>query len=604
MSDTADKRPPAPPDNDALAAAFEETAGLLELTGDNPHRVRSYASVARTLEKLPRPAAQMLADGSLLEVKGVGEGTVARVREMLSTGRMAQLDELRAKVPTGLADVMRVPGLGPKRARAVWTQLGVTSLAELEYACLENRLRDLDGFGDKLQDNVLKGIGFLKRSRGLRLVSTAREAAERVLTRLQRDPSALRLADTGALRRRVATISDVRLLATAHDAPALLATFARMPFVAEVLRQDATSARVVLEDGTPVELEVVPEDAFAVAWFLRTGSDEHVEAIVGRLRARGFEVRKDAVFSRHARVSIGEEEELYAAAEAPFVPPEFREGADATRRVPDDLVQAADVRGILHAHTTSSDGRYSILEMASRARDLGYRWFAVCDHSAAATYAHGLDAKRLEAQAAEIDALNASGEAGIPILKGIEADILPDGALDLDDRALAKLDVVIGSVHSAMGQSEAVMTERLLRAIGNPLLHVLGHPTGRLLLGREGYRFDTKRLFDACRAHGVAIELNANPHRLDLDETLLPEVVRRGIPIAIDPDAHDLRGIEDVNYGVGAARRAGVPKSSVLTALDVEDFRAWTRAKRGLPPPPPIVLPARPAPVGDADDES
>lgn len=604
MSVPADKHPPAPPDNDAIAAAFEETSELLELTGDNPHRVRSYASVARTLEKLPRPAAEMLADGSLLEVKGIGEGTAARVREMVETGRMAQLDELRSKVPPGIADVLRVPGLGPKRVRAVWTKLGVTSLSELEYACLENRLRDLDGFGDKLQDNVLKGIGFLKRSRGLRLISTAREAAGRVLTRLQRDPSALRLADTGPIRRRVSTVPDVRLLATAHDAAALLTTFVGMSFVGEVLRRDETSARVTLEDGTPVELEVVPEDAFAVAWFRRTGSEEHVEAILGRLRARGFELRGDHLLSKHERVRIEQEEEIYAAAEVPFVPPELREGGDALRPAPDDLVHAADVRGILHAHTTWSDGRYSIAEMASRARELGFRWFAVCDHSAAATYAHGLDAKRLGEQAAEIDALNASGAAGIPILKGLEADVLPDGELDLDGRALSKLDVVIGSVHSAMGQSETVMTERLLRAIENPHLHVLGHPTGRLLLGREGFRFDTRAVFDACRKHGVAIELNANPHRLDLDESLLPEVVRRGIPIAIDPDAHDLRGIEDVNYGVGAARRAGVPRSSVLTALEVEEFRAWTRVKRGLEPPPPIVLPARSAPAEEEDDES
>jgi DNA polymerase (family 10) len=443
----------------------------------------------------------------------------------------------------------------------------------------------------------------LKRSRGLRLISTARDAAERVLGRLQRDPSALRLAVTGAVRRMVSTVPELRLLATAHDATALRATFVSMSFVGEITRRDATSARVVLEDGTPVELEVVPEDAFAVAWFLRSGSNEHVEAILGRLRARGFDVRGDRLVHGKRLVEVSEEEEIYAAAEAPFVPPEFREGADAARAAPGDLVAASDIRGILHAHTTGSDGRYSILEMASRARDLGFHWFAVSDHSQAASYAHGLDAQRLLEQGAEIDALNRSGEAGIPILKGIEADILPDGAIDLPASALASLDVVIGSVHSAMGQSQDVMTERLLRAIESPYLDVLGHPTGRLLLGREGFTFDHDRVFDACKRHGVAIELNANPHRLDLDESLLPAVVRRGIPIAIDPDAHDLRGLEDVNYGVGAARRAGVPRGGVLTALDVEPFRVRCAKKRGLPPPPPIALPARAA-ADDAEEES
>jgi len=578
-----------PPDNDALAAAFARASELLELTGDNPHRVRNYASVARTLEKLPRPASDMLADGTLLDVKGIGEGTASRVREWVETGRLAMLDELEAKVPAGLSEVLTVPGLGPKRVRRIWTELGVTSLAELEYACLENRLRDLDGFGDKTQDNVLKGIGFLKRSRGLRLISTARDAAERVLNRLQRDPSALRLAVAGDVRRMVSTVEGVRLLATAHDAAALLATFTSMSFVSEVSRRDAASARVVLEDGTPVELDVVAEERFALAWFLRTGSKEHVDAMVGRLGARGFEVRGDDLVHGGRRVAIDEEEAIYAMAQAPYVPPERREGSSVTRGVPTDLLRAADVRGVLHAHTTWSDGRYSIAEMAARARDLGFDWLAICDHSEAATYAHGLDAKRLAEQGAEIDALNRSGEAAVPVLKGIEADILPDGTLDLPAKALDALDVVIGSVHSAMSQPPAVMTERLVKAVASGRIDVLGHPTGRLLLGRQGFEFDFDRVFDACAKAGAAVELNANPHRLDLDASLLPAVATRGIPIAIDPDAHDLRGIEDIVYGVGAARRAGLTKSQVLTTLDVEAFRGWRAKRRGLPPPPPLV---------------
>ena len=376
----------SPPDNETIARAFEATSELLELTGDNPHRVRSYASVARIIEHLPLPAGEMLRDGTLTDVKGIGDGTAARVRELVETGRLGVLDELRAKVPPGLADVLRVKGLGPKRVRAVWTALGVTSLAELEYACLENRLRDLDGFGDRLQDNVLKGIGFLKRSQGLRLISTAREAAERVLGRLQRDPSALRLAVSGAVRRMVSTVSALELLATAHDAGALLSTFTSMAFVGSVSRRDETSAGVVLEDGTPVVLEVVPEDRFAVAWWRRTGSEEHTAAVLGRLRARGFELEDDALTKRGRTVRVTEEAEIYEAAGLPLVPPELREGADPDRPVPGDLIAAADVRGILHAHTSWSDGRYSILEMASRARDLGFDWFAVCDHSAAATY--------------------------------------------------------------------------------------------------------------------------------------------------------------------------------------------------------------------------
>lgn len=571
----------APPlDNETIAAVFEEVSQLLELTGDNPHRVRSYASVARILDHLERPASVMIADGTLVEVKGVGEGTVARVTELLSTGKLALLEELRVKVPTGLSEVLHVPGLGPKRVREIWQTLGVTSLAELEYACLENRLRDLKGFGDKLQETVLKGIGFLKRSRGRRLISQGRTAAERVLNRLQRAPSGLRLAVSGEVRRMRPTVEGVELVATAHDEAGLLVEFVSMPFVAQELERTATSARVVLDDGTPVRLEVVPEDRFFAALFVGTGSPEHVAAVTARASAKGFRLAPDGLFEGKHRVRLEEEEDVYRAAGVPFVPPELRDSADLDRGAPEDLVTAKDVVGILHAHSTWSDGAFSIRDMAERAAQSGFAWYASCDHSQAATYAHGLDPVRVREQWAEIDALNASGEVPIPILKGIETDILPDGSLDLGEETLAGFDVVIGSVHSAFTQPAAVMTERLVRAVSSPYIHVLGHPTGRLLLGREGYAFDMLRVLDACAEHGTAIELNANPNRLDLDEIWLPEAEKRGIPIAIDPDAHNLTGLDDVVYGVGAARRGRVRRASVLTALSVEEFRAWCAKRR------------------------
>ncbi len=579
-----------PIDNETLAATFVEVSTLLELTGDNPHRVRSYASVARTLAALPRPAGEMLADGTLTHVKGVGEGTAARVKEMVETGRLGVLAELRAQVPAGLFELLEIPGLGPKRVREIWQSLEVTGLAELEYACLENRLRDLKGFGDKTQDAVLKGIGFLKRSRGLRLLSNARAAAERVLNRLQREDSALRLAVAGSVRRMKSTVKDVNLLATSGDPKALLDAFTTMTFVAKVTSRGEHEARVTLEDGTPVELTVVEEDAFVPALLHRTGTAPHVEALKAALARKGLDLAPDAVRKKGKPLLVEEEREVYAAAGVPWFPPELRETADLAHAPPDDLVAIVDVVGILHAHSTWSDGAYSILEMAVKARESGFAWFAISDHSRAASYANGLDPERVRAQWAEVDALNASGEAGIPILKGIETDILPDGSLDLPDDLLAGFDVVIGSVHSAFRQAEAVMTERLVRAVSHPFLDVLGHPTGRLLLGREGYAFDLARVLDACAEHGTAVELNANPHRLDLDEASIPEATRRGIPIAIDPDAHSLTGIEDVIFGVGAARRARVRRGEVLTALPIDAFRAWLAKRRGLPPPPPFIV--------------
>jgi DNA polymerase (family X) len=582
--------PPVPPDkspdNDAIAAAFADVSQLLELTGDNPHRVRSYASIARTIEGLPRSAAAMLADGTLLDVKGIGEGTAARVKEIVETGRLGILEELRAMVPEGLGQVLQIEGLGPKRVREIWQTLGVTSVVELEYACLENRLRDLKGFGDKTQQNVLNGIGFLKRSQGRRLLSQARAAAERCLTRLQREPAALRLGVVGPVRRMQPTVAGVQLLASAHDDAALLEAFAHMAFVEEVRAHTPTEASVLLEDGTPVTLTVVPDTAWFAALFVRTGSEAHVAAITERCKERGFRLDATGLHEGRHLVRMEEEDDVYRAAGLALVPPELRESDDATPP-PDDLLVISDVRGVLHAHSTWSDGAYSIRDMAARAGTQGHSWFAICDHSAAASYAHGLDAARLREQWTEVDALNASGEVGIPIFKGIETDILPDGSLDLPEEILAGLDVVVASVHSAMKQSPAVMTERLVRAVSHPLIHVLGHPTGRLLLGREGYEFDMERVLDACAKHGTAIELNANPHRLDLDEKWLPMAVARGIPIAIDPDAHDLRGIEDVVFGVGSARRVRIRRKDVLTALDVDAFLAWCANKRGRPAPAP-----------------
>ncbi len=579
--------------NENLAAMFEEASLLLDLTGDNPHRVRSYATVARTLAGLPRPATEMLDDGSLLEVKGIGEGTAERIREVAKTGSLAMLDDLRAKVPEGLFQVLKVPGLGPKRAREVWQTLGVASLADLEYACVENRLKDLPGFGAKTQENVVRGIAFLKRTQGLRLLSQARSIAERVLNRLQKEESALRLAVVGSVRRMRPTVKDLNLLATAHDAGRLLAAFAGSTLVAKVVSRGETEARVVLEDGTPADLHVVPEGEFVAAQVLRTATPAHADALRGAAAGKGLRLDERGLFRGDERVVVEDDAEFYAALGLPFFPPELRETGDLSRPPPEDLVSARDVVGILHAHSTWSDGSYSVSEMARKAASSGFSWFAICDHSRTASYANGLTPERLAAQAAEVDALNASGEAGIPILKGSEVDILPDGSLDFEDDVLARLDVVVASVHSSFRQSEATMTERLVRAVASPYVHVLGHPTGRLLLGREGYTFDLDAVLDACAAHGTAIELNANPHRLDLDESLLERATSRGIRVAIDPDAHDLVGVDDVVYGVGAGRRGRLRKGSVLTALPLEEFRRWCAKKSGKPTPTPFALPPR-----------
>jgi DNA polymerase (family 10) len=582
-------------DNARIAEAFAETSALLDLAGEDPRRARTYASIARRLASLEEPIESLVARGALLEIPGIGEGTDRRVRSLLATGRMDVLEELRAKVPAGLLDLLRVPGLGPRRVQDLHRALGVETLADLEYACVENRLRDLPGFGSKTQEAVAKGVALVRAATGLRLLSQARRAAARVLARLEREPSALRLAVAGPVRRMAKVVSEVTLLATAHDASALLDAFAATTG-ATVLDRERDSARVALDDGTPVSLRVVPAASFATEMLHATGSDAHVAAVVSRARENGFALDPAALRRDGKAVPLEDERDLYERLGLPWFPPELREGGDLSRTPPEDLVSISDVVGVLHAHTLDSDGGATVADMAARARREGFSWFAVTDHSRSAGYAHGLTEERVRAQWAEVDRLNSTGEAGIAVLKGTECDILPDGSLDFSEDLLRGFDVVIGSVHAGLRRSREEATRRLVTAARSPWIHVLGHPTSRFLLGREGAPFDLDAVLDACAESGTAVELNCQPRRMDLDEEGVARAAARGVPVAIDPDAHGPNDIENLILGVGVARRAGLRRKDVLTALPLEEFRAWCARRRGLPAPPPLVVGAPPVP--------
>jgi DNA polymerase (family 10) len=585
-------------DNARIAQAFEEAGTLLLLAGEDERRARSYALIARRLAAIGEPIEELVAANRLLDVHGIGEGTDRRVRELLGTGRMGLLEDLRARVPKGCLDMLAVPGLGPARVRELRSGLGVQDLAELEYACVENRVRDLPGFGQKTQDAILKGIASVRATRGLRLLSQARRAAVRVLARLEREPAALRLAVSGAVRRMAPIVSEVSLLATAHDARALLDAFAAT-LGSQPASRASDRATVALDEGTTVSLRVVPEEAFATALFHDTGSAAHVEAVGHRARAAGLRLEERGLFRGDERVRVAEEGDLYERLSLPYFPPETREDGDLDRPPPEDLVSIRDLQGVLHAHSLDSDGSATVADMAARARREGFSWFAITDHSRSSSYSRGLSPDRVRSQWAEVDRLNASGQVGIPVLKGTECDILPDGSLDFPDDLLEGFDVVIGSVHAGLGALPEEATERLVRAARHPRIHVLGHPTGRHLLGREGARIDLPAVLDACAESGTAVELNCQPRRMDLDEAGVAEAAKRGVPVSIDPDAHGVNDIENVILGVGLARRARLRKGQVLTALPVEEFRAWCAKRRGKPPPVPMNVGSAAAEEGD-----
>ena len=565
--------------NKAIARALKETAALVELTGGNAFRARALSGAARTLDRMEEPAADRLAAGTLTDAAGIGEGLRADIQALLARGSFDLRDDLLAAVPPGLLDVLRVKGLGPKKARRLWKALDVTSVEELERAAEAGRLADLSGFGKKTQANVLENVRLLKTYRARRRYADAVQLAAPVLQALREAEGVHRASFAGALRRSLETVGRLDFLAAA-DAPQA-ARAALKDYLPESNapgdHPEPQGNDLVLEstlpDGFPLHVQLVPAAHFGTRLWWATGSSDHCAA---------FEEAYGAP-ELHA-----DEAAVYEAAGLPFILPELREGrgeleAAAESRLP-DLITTDDLRGSLHNHSTYSDGAHTLRAMAEAARAMGLSYFGICDHSQSLAVANGLSPARVAEQQDEIRRLNeefgADGGGAFRIFSGIESDILADGVLDYDDEVLASFDFVVASIHTGFGMTEDEATDRLVRALENLHTTILGHATGRLLLGREGYAIDPARVIAACADHGVAIELNANPHRLDMDWRHLRAATEAGVLVAINPDAHSAEGLEDVRWGVAAARKAWLTPAQCLNAKSLEDFAAWL-AERG-----------------------
>jgi DNA polymerase (family 10) len=548
--------------NPDIARAFDTLAKLMELHKDNPFKIRSYSNAYNKLRKMEEPLADKT-EAELLELVGIGKAIAAKIHELATTGRMETLEKWRAETPEGIQEMLTIRGFGPKKVKAVWDGLGVTTVGQLLYAINENRLVELKGFGAKTQETLREKLEFHQRSRGFFLYRTLDRAAAALLEQLRRQFPDEQFERTGALRRGAPTLSHLAVLTTL--APAAAPQISGAEVQEGDGAQDAKNGFTsMVVDAYPVRLYHCSAANFGSKQFRHTGTPDFLKAFVVAYPDTDFQ-------------NCATEAEVFARASSDPIPPELREndlyiGLARNGQLP-DLLKVNDITGVVHSHSTYSDGIHTLREMAEAARDKGYAYLVISDHSKTAVYAGGLSIERVQQQWAEIDVLNAE-LAPFRIYKSIESDILADGSLDYPDEILAGFDLVIASVHSGLNMDEDKATERLLTAIRNPYTTILGHPTGRLLLSRAGYPIDHRRIIDACAEHKVVIELNANPYRLDMDWTWIPYAIEKGVPISINPDAHSTGGMDDIRYGVVAARKGGLTAQGCWNAADISTWLA------------------------------
>jgi DNA polymerase (family 10) len=571
-------------DKKAVADVLEQIAAFLELKGENPFRIRAFRTAARAIGAFSGDLRQGLEDGSLAAAKGVGPATLQIAVELLNTGRAEILEELREQIPPGLVEMLSISGLGVAKIRQIHDVLGIESLPELETAALDGRLAKLPRFGLKTSENILKSIAFLRQANTFRLSHHAAEEAEGLRSALARLPGVTAAIVAGDVRRRSEVVRDLVLVLVAEVSPAeLFKRLSQLPGVHEFAGQDERRLTLRFAGGASAQIVVTTPVNVGAVLVQATGSEQHLAELASHASGRGYSLTGAALWHGSEFVATPDEERLYAALGLPFLAPELREGsgevAAAARGELPRLLELADLRGFLHCHTNYSDGSNTVEQLAVACRDAGYQYVGITDHSLAAAYAGGLSSDDLLRQADEIDEVNGRLE-GIRVLKGVEADILADGRVDFEDQVLARLDFVIASIHSRFNMSPPEMTARMLAAMDNPYLTIIGHPTGRLLLSRDPYGIDLDAVIEKAAASGVALEINADPHRLDLDWRVVRRARAGGAMISIGADAHSVSGIGNVEFGVGMARKGWLGPDDILNARPVEEFTERARRRR------------------------
>lgn len=574
-----------------LSKLFSDIAMLLDLKGENPFKIRAYTGAARAFETYRGDLGSDIATGALGEIPGIGKAILEKSTEFYKTGKLAFFEKLREEFPPGLFELFDLNGLGAKKIKVLYEQLGVSSLIDLEQACIEGKIAVIPGFGAKTQENIMKSIAQKRQHAGLFLLGEVVPLAEDLYDALREHPAVSQISYAGSYRRRKETVHDLDFVVSTKDPQAVGEYFSEQPEVAEVIAHGPTKVSVRLINGLQTDLRMVTDEEFACAVVYFTGSKEHNIVLRSRARDRGWTLNEYRLAPLEGNEAaeppqLWTETEVYRALGLDFVEPELRENlgeidAAEKHRLP-HLVELTNLRGTFHNHSTYSDGQNTVAEMAAAAYELGLRYLGMADHSKGQVQANGLTADRLRAQFEEIDELNANAPwAGdFRLLKGVEVDILRDGSLDLPDDVLAECDYTVASVHGSFTLSEEDQTERILRAIRHPLVTMLGHATGRLLLQRPSYALNIRAILEAAGANGTIIEINANPHRLDLDWRWWPEAKRLGVMTSINPDAHSIDGLQSLWFGIAIARKGWLTRHDVLNTRSLEEVLPILARKR------------------------
>lgn len=562
-------------DKHEVSKILNDIGLLLEIQGESFFKSKAYYDAARTIELLDEDLEILISTNRLKEIKGIGTALTQKITELFTTGKLEYYEKLKESIPQGLTEMLKIPGFGPKKVAKVYKELGITTIGELKYACEENRLTKLEGFGEKTQKKILEGIENLNSYSNQFHYPFADTLAKAIINTLIESGQVIRVSEGGSLRRKKETVKDIDILASSNNTQAVMDVFTSHPLVGSITSKGETKSSVVLKDGINVDLRVVSDDEYPYALHHFTGSKEHNTALRHIAKKEGIKVNEYGIFKGDQLIKCSDEKDIFKVFGMDYIVPELRENngeleAARNHQLP-YLVEDSDIKGIIHIHTTYSDGSNTIEEMVKYAIDKGFSYIGITDHSKSAYYAGGLLEDDIKRQHEEIDRLNEK-YSNFTILKGIELDILPDGSLDYNDDILSSFDFTIASVHSSFKMDENKMTERIIKAINNKYVTILGHPTGRLLLSREPFKINMNEIIKACVSSKVILEINANPHRLDMDWRLLKGAKEEGCKFVICPDAHRLEGINDIKYGVNTARKGWLEKGDIVNTMSASDF--------------------------------